>query len=174
MANQIILPAQTISAQALVDSISGKIKKIFFQCELKSIATNDATFGVVAYAARKNSSQKWDIGSKVSATVDGTKPIKTFALPLAFGNCEWVNSNVTKKRKKESTAAFSIRVKQAKAIKHLNKISKNKTVLKNTKLIFEAKKSSNPHMSFTISIDSGLGNPTSAYANPSPPAPPAE
>ena len=95
-------------------------------------------------------------------------------MPLAFGNCEWVNTNVSKKGKKESAAAFTIRTKQAKVIKQLNKIAKNKAILKNTKLIFVAKKSSNPHISFTISIDSGLGSPTSAYANPSPPAPPAE
>jgi hypothetical protein len=174
MPNQIILPAQTISAQELVNSISGKIKKIFFQCELKSIINNDATFGIIAYAANKKNPQKWDVGTKVTATIDTTKPVKTFSLPLAFGNCEWVNSNSTKKKKGEGENDFSLRVDQSVSMKYLNKVSKNKELLKKTRLVFEAKKSSNPHISFTISIDSGIGNPTAANANPSPPAPPAD
>jgi hypothetical protein len=106
--------------------------------------------------------------------VDNTKPVKTFSLPIAIGNCEWVNSNISKKWKGENAQAYNGRIKQAVAVKYLNKIANNKNLLKNTKLVFEAKKSSNPHVNFTVTIDSGVGSPTFAYANPSPPAPPAE
>lgn len=174
MANKIILPTQIMPAQALANSISGKIKKIFFQTEIISISGDDATCRVIAYAANKKNPNKWDIGTKVTATADLTKPVKKFTLPLAFGNCEWVNTNVTKKRSGESGKAYQVRIKQAAAIKHLNKIADDKATLKKTKLIFKAKKWPNPHIDFTVYIDSGIGNPTSASANPSPPAPPEE
>jgi hypothetical protein len=174
MANQIIIPAQIMSAQELVNSISGNIKKIFFQCEITGIKNNDVTCRIIAYAARKNSSQKWDVGKCVKASIDNTKPAKKFSIPISFGNCEWINTKAKKKRKGESKKAFNLRISQAAAINLLNRMANNKSKLAKTKLIFRAGKSSNPHLDFTVTIDSGIGSPTSAYANPSPPAPPAE
>lgn len=174
MANQILLPAQVMSAQALVNSISGKkIKKVFFQAEAKSISNNDITIGIIAYAAHKNSSQKWEIGSKVTATVDTTKPIQSFSIPRAFANNEWTITNVTKMYKGETLKGLSMRKLQAIAVNMLNKIAKNKDLLKQTVLTFKAKSTPNPHLEYEVTIDTGVGSQV-VNANPSPPAPPSE
>ena len=174
MANQILLPAQVMSAQALVNSIGGKkIKKVFFQAEAKSISNNDITMGIIAYAAHKNSSQKWEIGNKVTATVDNTKPVQKFSMPLAFGNNEWTITNVSKKYKGETLKGLSLRKLQAIAIKMLIKIAKNKDLLKQTVLTYKAKISNNPHLEYDITLDTGTGSQV-VNANPSPPAPPSE
>ena len=174
MANQILLPAQVMSAQALVNSIGGKkIKKVFFQVEAKSISSNYITVGIIAYAAHKNSTQKWEIGTKVTATVDNSKPVQSFSIPRAFANNEWTITNVTKKNKGESTKELSKRKQQAIAIKMLNRITKDKDALKKTVLTFKAKGTTNPHLEYEITIDTGVGSQL-VNANPSPPAPPSE
>lgn len=173
MANLIILPAQTVSVKELVGSIPKKIRKIFFQTELVSVNGNDITCRVIAYAAHKNIVQRWELGKKVSATVDPTGGTQTFTLPIAVGNCEWIMSNVRAKRKNETNAAFAIRKKQAAAIKKIHKLMRDKTLLKNASLSFSAKKSSNPHLEYAVTLDSGDGTSDTAYANPSPPATPA-
>lgn len=173
MANQILLPAQVMSAQALVNSIPGKIKKVFFQTEVKSISNNDMIVGIIAYAAHKNSTQKWEIGSKVTATVDNSKPVQKFSIPRAFANNEWTVTNVSKKNKGENAKGLSIRKQQALAVKMLNRIANNKDLLKKTALTFKARGTVNPHLEYDVTIDTGLGTQT-AYTNPSPPAPPSE
>lgn len=174
MANKIILPAQVMSVKELVDSLPGKIKKVFFQTELISISNNDVIARIIAYAARKNQHQRWELGRKVVAAVDDTKSEKSFSLPIAVGNCEWVNTNVRNKRPKEPNSIYSERKAQAKAIKKIHRLTKNEDLIKTATLRFSARKSSNPHLEYSVTLDSGLGRPETAMANPSPPATPAE
>lgn len=175
MANQIIIPAQTMSALALASSITGKIKKIFFQCEIMSLSGDDATVRIIAYAAnKKGSSPRFEIGKKVSAAIDPSLPVQTFPVPQAMANCEWVETSIVSKKTNESKRNFANRINQANAIKQLNNLSKNKSALKKAKLTFKAKKSKNPHVYFSVTLDDGAGGTTTAIANPSPPATPVE
>lgn len=149
MPNKIFLPAQKIQLSDLAASIpGGKIKKVFFQCELRSIANNDATFGVIAYAARKNFWGTWIIGNKVNCQDDPGKPVQQFdVVPnIAFGNNELVDHR-------------------------LKKMLKNKNKIMSSSLAFQAKVSQNPHITYDITLDDGTSTSV-VSTNPSPPAAP--
>jgi hypothetical protein len=164
MANQVVLPAQKLRLSDLSASFPNKkIKKIFFQCEIKSISGNDVTFGVIAYAGKRKPGNKWIIGKKVTCQDDPTKPIQSFGIPLAFGNNELVDFNFKIKDKKID----SKNKKQDNLMAVINKILKDPDKAKNTYLLLEARKTENPHIYYDVSL-SGL----SATTNPSPPAPP--
>lgn len=170
MPNQVILPAQRLSLSDLKNSLPNqKIKKVFFQCELRSIANNNATFGIIAYAGKRNLGNKWVIGSKVSCQDDPSKPVQYFDIPIAFGNNELVDFDFTVAQKK-SKKTNPNQVKQDELMSLLNRIikSKDKEKLKNTFLLFKARLTKNPHITYDVSLDG-----TSAATNPSPPAPPA-
>jgi hypothetical protein len=173
MANQIIFPSQTISVKDLVKSLNGSIKKIFFQCELVSVTNNDIMCRVVAYAAHRNVFQQWIIGRKVSAVIDPAGPVKSISLPLALGNCEWTKTNASIKRSGESNAEYKERKMQAEAIKKIHRMANDNATLKNASFSFKAGKSSNPHLDYTITLDSGDGSMYTSDAKPSPPAAPS-
>ena len=173
MANQIIFPSQTIPAKELVRSLKGKIKKIFFQCELVSVSNNDIMCRIIAYAAHRNLFQQWVVGKKVTAVVDTSKPVKALSLPIALANCEWSKTNVHVKKSGESNAAYNQRKQQTEGIKKIHQLSDSPSLLNNVKFSFKAGKSSNPHLEYSITLDSGDGTTYTSDAKPSPPAPPA-
>ena len=169
MANQVILPAQKLLLSDLKASFPNKkIKKLFLQCELKSISGNDATFGVIAYASKRNPLNKWTVGPKVTCEDDTSKPAMTFNLPLAFGNNELVDFNFDAKKKKDKKTDPK-KIKQDKFMSELNRILKRKSKkdLLDTYVYIQPKITDNPHNLFDVTLDT-----TTATTNPSPPAPP--
>src|SRR5436190_23161292 len=99
MAQKIIIPAHTVKLIDLKNSIpNGKFKKIFFQCALTEIKNNgndrEAHFTIITYVGKKNISQKWKVGKKVTCQPDLSVPPKEFNLvdydePIGFANNEY-------------------------------------------------------------------------------------
>jgi len=169
MANQVILPAQKLLLSDLKASFPNKkIKKVFFQCELRSISGNDATFGVIAYAGKRNPLNKWIVGTKVNCIIDEALPAQRFDIPLAFGNNELVDFNFDSKKKKSKKTSPK-NISQDKLMSAINRIlkSKDKSKLLDSILYLKPKLSRNPHIYYEVTMDTSR-----TITNPSPPAPP--
>jgi hypothetical protein len=177
MAQKIIIPAHKVKLIDLKGSIkNGKFNKLFFQCALKEIRNNgsdrEAVFSIIAYAGKRNIFQHWNIGSKVDCEIDNSIPPKEFNLaeypePIGFGNNEVHDFDFTIKQK-ESKKADVKKVKQDNLMDKIKKLLKDPEKSKTAFLTLKAKISSNPHVTYDISIDG-----TAASANPSPPADPS-
>lgn len=177
MAQKIIIPAHKVKLDDLKKSIpNGKFKKIFFQCALKEIRTSgtdkQAVFSIIAYVGKRNIFQRWNVGSKVDCEIDTSVSPKEFDLadyddPIGFGNNEVYDFNFTAKQK-NSKKTDPKKIKQDMLMDKIKKLLKDPEKSKTAFLSLKAKISSNPHVTYDISID-GRG----AYANPSPPADPS-
>lgn len=176
MAQKIIVPAHTVKLIDLQNSIpNGKFKKIFFQCALKEIIENgsdlEAHFAVIAYVGKRKITRDWKIGTKVNCTPDTTTAPKEFNLadydePIGFANNEVFDFDFTLKAMKSKTAE-PIKVSQAKLMKRIKQLLKDKQKAKTAFLTCTARISDNPHVTYDLTLE---GN--TAAANPSPPADP--
>ena len=166
MANKIIIPAYKLKLKDLESSIpNGKFNKIIFQCALKTLAGNNATFSVVVFAGKRNLG-KWHYGKQLDCDLDIGKPDKEFDLadyskPISIGNNEVYHSHFTLKEKKLAKTNKKM-VKQDDLLKKIKKILKDPEKSQNAYLTFTAK--INSPLSFDVSIDG-----TSASTNPCPP-----
>ena len=171
---KIILLSQTVTKSALLNSIPGKkIGKVFFQCILRELKDDTATFGLLAYAAKKNSpggSKNWELGTPVYCNPGPTNKNREFdpfqSDPVAFGNMEVrlkleiafgpYDADLKKQlgRHAEKLGDF---------IQLLNKLPDDK------EMIFEGGLTENPHVDYTVSISG-----TDSSANPCPPFDPGE
>ena len=177
MAQKIIIPAHKVLVADIKKSIkNGKFNKLYFQCALKEIrntgSDKEAVFSIIVYAGKRNILQKWDVGKKVDCTADYSVPPSEFNLanysePVGFANNEVYEFNFTQKQKKSSKTDKK-KIKQDNLIEKIKKIMKDPKASKTAALSFKAKISSNPHVTYDISIDG-----SSASANPSPPADPS-
>jgi hypothetical protein len=177
MAQKIIIPAHKVKLIDLKKSIpNGKFKKIFFQCALKEIRVSgvhrEAVFAIIAYVGKRNIFQHWNVGSKVNCEVDDSVPAKEFNLadydePIGFGNNEAYDFDFTLKQKK-SKKADPKKIKQDVLMRKIKKLLKDPEKSKTAFLTLKAKISSNPHVTYDVSIDG-----TAASLNPSPPADPS-
>jgi hypothetical protein len=172
---KIILLSQTVTKSALKASIPGnKIGKVFFQCVLRELAGDTATFGLVAYGARKNNPgghKNWELGTPVycnQGPVNLNREFDPFQTsdPWAFGNMEvrlkieiaFGDMDVEMKKQIGPKAKYL-----ADFIQLLNKLPDDK------ELIFEGGITENPHIDYTVTISG-----TSGTANPCPPYDPGE
>jgi len=177
MAQKIIIPAHKVRLIDLKKSIpNGKFNKIFFQCALKEIrlsgAHREAVFSIVAYAGKRNMFQRWNVGSKVDCEIDDSVPAKEFNLadydgPVGFGNNEAYDFDFTLKQKK-SKKTDKQKIKQNDLMKQIKKLLKDPEKSKTASLSLKARISSNPHVTYDISIDG-----RAVSLNPSPPADPS-
>jgi len=177
MANTIILLPQTVRLDEFDFPGHGfPFRKLVFQSELRSLANGDATFGLIAYALWRNGlGNPWETGDKVECrNIVGGQP-ETFPLIpfVAFGNIEVPLSHhalITKDEKQEK----SYNLKFEKYFDLLEKISKDKDLLKESTLNFKTPKlTENPHADYDITLSVG-GVEVPAASNPSPPADPNE
>jgi hypothetical protein len=178
MANNILLPQQRVNFSTLVNQFPTPLpprRKLIFHCELISLDNDDATFGIIGYAAWRNGqNQAWTIGTKkeegvnIKADKDETFPLFPY---VAFGNIEipltkHAVETVEKDKKDESTQE---NVK--KFFEFVNEITEKKASLADEFLIFKPKLYPNLHSDYNVTVES---NGFSAPTNPSPPAPPSE
>jgi hypothetical protein len=172
MANQLILPPQKFNLKDITDQFPGTgspKKKVFFQAELRSLANNNATFGVIAYPAWRKK-KKWEVGTKISGVDTGQAKVENFVTPVAFANNEIVVTlDLSKKKKKKKKdpkggrwCAFEDKARKA---------CKDAKQLEQATLVFEASISENPHLEYDVTLDTGTSSYTTA-TKPSPPAPP--
>ena len=103
MANQLILLPQKFKYLELTKQFpEGKfIKKVFFQCELRSLTGGNATFAIIAYPGWKESKGKWTVGTKVSGETTGAGTIIPFT-EVAFANNELLLAAKSSKKKKNA------------------------------------------------------------------------
>lgn len=177
MAQKIIIPAHKVMLSDIKKSIkNGKFNKLYFQCALKEIrntgSDKEAVFSIIAYAGKRNIWQKWNVGGKVDCVVDNSVSPAEFNLsnytePIGFANNEVYEFNFTQKQKK-SAKTDKKKIKQDNLMEKIKKLMKDPKSLKTASLSLKAKISSNPHVTYDISIDG-----TPATANPSPPADPS-
>ncbi len=178
MANQLILPPQKFNYKEITDQFpktGSPKKKIFFQAELRSLANGDASFGIIAYAAWKDSGS-WRIGAiKVSGTDAGVAVPVPFVPPLAFANNEVVVSfkiaKKNKKAKKKKNCKDPKKGQWDEFAKLTQKLLKDKKLLEKSVLTFETKISDNPHLEYSVTLEVN-GTSLSVATKPSPPAPP--
>jgi hypothetical protein len=151
---------------------NGNFKKIFFQCALNEIRNSgsdrEAVFSIIAYVGKRNIFQHWNVGTKVNCEIDTTVSPKEFKLsdydePIAFGNNEVYDFTFTKNSTKTPK-----KIKQKELMRKIRKALNDPKISKTASLSLQAKISSNPHVTYDISIDS-----TPVGANPSPPADPS-
>lgn len=171
---KIILLSQKVTKAELLSSISGKkIGKIFFQCVLKDLKDDVATFGLVAYAAKKEKSglKKWNIGTPVYCQPDPKGKDEEinpadYKEPIAFGNME-VQLQLEEFLFEEVDPKLVMpnKDKMANFILLLNKLPKE------TGLLFKGGVSKNPHIEYTVAIE---GTTSGADANPCPPNQPGD
>lgn len=180
MANKIVLPPQTVNFDLLYiqfPPLGSSRRKLIFQSVLKSLAGNNAYFGLVGYPLwRNNAAHPWQTGTAVPTTDSRPpEPNDEYDPPLTFGNIEVPLSrhaleiaDKDKKIDKEKEAAFD------QFLAFLKKITENADLLKQSKLEFkESKITSNPHADYDVTLVSG-GTSQPAVTNPSPPADPDE
>ena len=177
MANQLILPPQKFKFSDLINQFptaGSPKKKIFFQSELRSLANGDATFGVIAYPSWKDGN-KWVVGAKVSGTDAGLVTAKPFVPPLAFANNEVVLAvsliKKGKKKKKKNKNKDPRIGRWNELMKITKKVFKNKKLLDESFVQFEAKISGNPHLEYDVTLEIN-GTSLNIATKPSPPAPP--
>ena len=156
MANKIILPTYKMAAATFISTLKKKSvkRKLIFQCKLKSISRNNATFGLTCYEMTKLN-RRWKTGKKLFMEIDTTKPESNFAPPLIFGNNELVPGIGGKKH-------------PGSIYKKLRALAASKKSVKGIDLIFTPKKTKNPHVYYDVIIGT-----TSELTNPSPPANPS-
>lgn len=180
MANKLLLPPQKFNYKEITDQFPGTgnpKKKVFFQAELRSLAGGDATFGIIAYAAWKETG-KWVIGPKkvIGADAGVAVPIP-FVPPIAFANNEVALSfSITKKSKKAKKKNKKKEPKKGRwneFMKLARKLSKDKKELEASTLLFETKISDNPHLQYDVTLDIN-GTSLTVSTNPSPPAKPED
>lgn len=178
MANQLLLPPQKFSYKEITDQFpktGNPKKKVFFQAELRSLANGDASFGIIAYAAWKDSG-KWVIGSKkVSGTDAGVAIPVLFIPPVAFANNEIVVSfkmaKQVKKAKKKSKTKEPKKGRWNEFAKLTRKLSKDKKLLAQSYLLFKTTITDNPHLEYNVTLEVN-GTSLNVSTKPSPPAPP--
>lgn len=177
MAQKIIIPAHKVKLTDLKGSIkNGKFNKLFFQCALKEIRNSgsdrEAVFSIIAYAGKRNIFQHWNLGKKVDCEIDTTLPPAKFNLadydgPIGFGNNEVYDFDFTIKQKK-SGKLDTKKIKQDNLMYQINKLLRDPEKSRSAFLSMKAKISSNPHVTYDLSIDE-----RAVSANPSPPADPS-
>lgn len=188
------LPQQVINVAELESQFPAKgfkTRKIFFHCELRRIEANgDAVFGIIGYAAwRRNNNDRipWQIGITPARGADvpegfvlshpvdngNTNPALRH---VAFGNNEipweyhprFTDADDEKAYKQKDDEKEP--VLETDFYKQLKKILSDKALLATSKLNFKAKISDNPHVTYTVTLDSGQ----TEVANPCPPNQPKE
>ena len=161
MANKIILPVYKMAVSVFINTFKkgGQRKKFVFQCELKNISNNDATFGLVAYPANKKNG-KWEFDSPIKLVEDTSKPPYIFIPPIIFGNNELVP-------KTKPLGGAVAKYKAGSIYRKLRAMARSKKTLKGLELIFTPKISKNPHVYYEVAIGTSV-----EAANPSPPANP--
>ena len=193
MAN-ILLPQQSIKVADLESQFPAqgfKTRKIFFHCELRKVEPNgDVVFGIIAYAGwRRNNNDRipWEIGTIPARGQDVTggfviihpvdngnaDPAKRY---VAFGNNEihWEYHPRFKDKSEEKEFKYKDDEKDPvfdkDFYKQLKLILSDKDLLAKSILNFKAKISDNPHVTYTVALDSGA----TQVANPCPPNQPGE
>lgn len=191
---EIKLPQQVIKVADLDSQFPAqgfKTRKIFFQCELRRVEDNgDVVFGIIAYSAwRRNNNDRipWNIGTVpargedvpggfvVSHPVDNGNPDPA-RRHVAFGNNEiqWEYhprfANASEEKTYKQKDDEKERILETDFHNQLRKILGNKDLLAKSTLIFKAKISENPHVTYTVTLDSG----ETEVANPCPPNQPTE
>lgn len=185
MANQIILQPQKFKFLDLTKqfpSSSKLIKKVCFQCELKSLTNGNAIFGVIAYPAWKDTHGKWSIGTKINGEDIGEGKLVPFT-PVAFANNELLLSvKSSKKEEKEKKKKRKIKKcaedgteksPEKKLLQYVKIISKDKKLAQKTFFRFDSKISDNPHIDHDVTLDMN-GTTLNVNAKPSPPARPSD
>lgn len=174
MANQLLLPPQKFNYTEITDQFpktGNPKKKVFFQAELRSLAGGDATFGIIAYAAWKETG-KWVIGAKKVTGADAGVAVPIpFVPPVAFANNEVVLSLSPRKKGKKSKKKDPKKGRWNEFMKLTRKLSKDKKQLEACTLLFETKISANPHLEYDVTLDVS-GTSLTVSTKPSPPAPP--
>ncbi|MEO7923841.1 MAG: hypothetical protein ABIR30_09195 [Chitinophagaceae bacterium] len=177
MANQLLLPPQKFKLTDITDQFpktGTPKKKVFFQAELRSLANGDASFGVIAYPAWRDSG-KWVIGTKVSGSDAGAAVAKPFVPPLAFANNEVVFSfSMSEKSGKAKGKKHKKDPRKGRwndLMKLAKKVCKDKKNMKESLLHFETSVSENPHLEYNVTLEVD-GVALSVSTKPSPPAPP--
>ena len=150
-----------MAAATFINSLKNKgpKKKFVFQCELKDISKDGATFGLVGYPANKKKG-KWQYDGPVRLVKDDSKDPYTYSPPLIFGNSELVP-------KITPVGGAVARYTAGSIYRKLRSLYRSKKTLKGLELIFTPKVSKNPHVYYDVTI----GRSADA-ANPSPPADP--
>ena len=178
MANNIILVHQRIDFVLLQNQFPktppAPRRKLFFQCELRSLANGDATFGLICYPAwRTGLGVPWTIGEPVRGVDDNSVPPETFPLTpfVAFGNNEIIlaprgaQMKGYEKSAKQNPDFTELRLKIEK--------DADEALLKKSVLRFKPAISENPHAEYTVTLEFG-GLSSTEEANPRPPYPPEE
>lgn len=190
----ILLPQQVIKAEDIENQFPAqqfKTRKVFFHCELRKIEANgDLVFGVIAYAGwRRNTNDRipWQIGTTPARGEDVTggfvlshpvdngnsDPSKRY---VAFGNNEiaWAYhprfANAAEEKDYKQKDNEKEPVLETDFYKQLKTILSDKALLGKSTLNFKAKISENPHVTYTVTLDSGQ----TEVANPCPPNQPRE
>ena len=181
MANQIILLPQKFTYLDITKQFpSGKfIKKVFFQCELRSLAGGNATFAVIAYPGWKEPKSTWTIGTKVTGETTGAGKAIAFT-EVAFANNELLlATKISRKNKKQHKKAENCNKKnkeksaEQRLLEFVKNLAKDKALAKKSFFLFEGKISENPHIEYDVTLDMG-GTTLNVNAKPSPPARPSD
>ena len=136
------LPVQILNWSSIPNK--PKLRKIFFQFNVKIGNSGNKTFSLVAYPAYRING-KWKIGKKILMTVKKDTKTHELKLPLTLGNLELKHKDIKNK--------FSLHAR---------------TKMEFTPHFYKA----NPHAEYTVT--DGTATAVTLTAKPSPPAPPAE
>lgn len=175
MANKLILNNQIFNISELICELpNGKFrKKIFFQSELRNLVNGDATFGVIAYPAWKETGKRWQVGKKISGRNTGNPTVIDFNPPLAFANNELLLAVPFSLKNRKKTKKLGLDKKMIRLLEMVRKITRDKEVAKKSFFSFETTISDNPHLEYNVTLESE-GSSYSTRTNPSPPAKPVD
>ena len=190
----ILLPQQLIKVGDIENQFPAtgfKTRKVFFHCELREVnADGDLVFGVIAYAGwRKNNNDRipWQIGTIPArgANVPGgfviSHPVDNGNADPAKRHVAFANNEISWEyhpRFKDKSEEKDYKQKDDEKdpildtdfYKQLKVVLSDKDLLAKSVLKFKAKISENPHVTYTVSLDSG----STQVANPCPPNQPGE